>query len=182
MNQREGDGAELPEPAEIWVAVGTGGTVAGLVAGLALAGLRSRVVGVLVTDILPPSPHKLARMARATLRLLRRAAPGLPQPAIGAGDFELVRSQLGPGYGAATAAAHAAVASAAASGLGLETTYTGKCLAALIERARGGEPRGPLLFWNTYNAVDVETPAPAALDPRALPPALRGFATRAPVD
>jgi D-cysteine desulfhydrase len=37
---------ELPEPARIYVAVGTGGTVAGLAAGLSLAGVRSLVVGV----------------------------------------------------------------------------------------------------------------------------------------
>jgi len=172
---------ELPEPSEIWVAVGSGGTLAGLVAGLALAGLRSRVVGVLVTDLLPPSPRKLARMARATLRELRRAAPGLPQPMICASDFDFVRSQLGPGYGAATDAARAAVAAAAVHGLALETTYTGKCLAAVIEKAQRGDLRGPVLFWNTFNAVDVEKLAPAPLDPRALPRALRRFVAQRPV-
>jgi D-cysteine desulfhydrase len=172
---------ELPEPAEIWVAIGSGGSLAGLVAGVALAGLRSRVVGVLVTDILPPSPRKLARMARASLRLLRRAAPSLPRLAIDAQAFDCVRSQLGPGYGAPTEAARAAIAAAAACGIALETTYTGKCLAALVARARGVGLRGPALFWNTYNAVDVAPSAPAPLDPLALPPALRRFVTRAPI-
>jgi D-cysteine desulfhydrase len=174
---------QLPEPAELYVAVGTGGTLAGLVAGLALAGLRTRVVGVLVTDILPPSPRKLARMARSTLRELQRRLPGLPQPEIQESDFDFVRSQLGPGYGAVTPAARAAVAAAAAQGLEIETTYTGKCLAALIERTqRQGAPRGPILFWNTFNAVDVEKSAPAPLDPRALPRSLRRFLARGPVD
>ena len=50
----------LPEPESIYVAVGTGGTQAGLTLGLRLAGLRSRLLGVLVTDILPPSPTRLA--------------------------------------------------------------------------------------------------------------------------
>jgi len=174
---------QLPEPAELYVAVGSGGTHAGLVAGLALAGLRTRVVGVLVTDILPPSPRKLARMARSTLRELQRRLPGLPQPEIQESDFDFVRSQLGPGYGAVTPAARAAVAAAAAQGLEIETTYTGKCLAALIDRTRRqGAPRGPILFWNTFNAVDVEKSAPAPLDPRALPRSLRRFLARRPVD
>jgi D-cysteine desulfhydrase len=173
---------QLPEPAEIYVAVGSGGTHAGLVAGLALAGLRTRVVGVLVTDILPPSPRKLARMARGTLRELHRRLPRVPQPAFER-DFDFVRSQLGPGYGAATPAARAAVATAAGLGLETETTYTGKCLAAVIERLRGGvAPRGPILFWNTFNAVDVEKRAPAPLDPLALPRSLRRFLARRPVD
>jgi D-cysteine desulfhydrase len=167
---------ELPEPAELYVSVGTGGTHAGLVAGLALARLRTRVVGVLVTDILPPSPRKLARMARSAVERLRRWLPRLPQLAISDRDFDFVRSQLGAGYGAATDAASAAVATAAGHGLRLETTYTGKCLAALIERTRrGAGPRGPILFWNTFNAVDVEASAPAPLDPGALPPSLRRF-------
>ena len=173
---------ELPEPAELYVSVGTGGTLAGLVAGLALAGLRTRVVGVLVTDILPPSPRKLARMASSALRGLRRRLPRIPQAEFGAGDFEFVRSQLGAGYGAATEAARAAVAQAAGHGLRLETTYTGKCLAALIERTRARPPAGPVLFWNTFNAVDVEKGAPSPLDPGALPRSLRGLLARRPVD
>jgi D-cysteine desulfhydrase len=163
-----------PEPAEIWVAVGTGGTFAGLLAGCALAGLRSRVVGVLVTDILPPSERSLRRAALATVLRLRRLDPSVPEVRLAAADFELVRDQLGPGYGAPTPAAREAVAAAAACGLQLETTYTGKCLAALCERARRGAlAPGPVLFWNTYNAVDVAARAPAPLDPASLPPRFR---------
>jgi hypothetical protein len=57
----------LPAPREIYVPVGSGGTLAGLMLGARLAGLDTRVVGVLVTDLLPPSPARLARLARATL-------------------------------------------------------------------------------------------------------------------
>jgi D-cysteine desulfhydrase len=166
----------LPEPAEIYVPVGTGGTLAGLVAGLRLAGLPARVVGVRVSDILPPTRRGLARTARAVLRRLRRAHAGVPDAGVSLADFDLIHSQLGPGYGAPTPAGREAVAAAAESGLQLETTYTGKCLAAILERARRRElPRGPVLFWNTYNAVDVEARAPQPLDPAALPPRLRRF-------
>ncbi|MGW4284332.1 pyridoxal-phosphate dependent enzyme, partial [Nocardia sp. NPDC004750] len=41
---------ELPEPGHIVTAVGSGGTAAGLALGLRLAGLRTRVVGVVVND------------------------------------------------------------------------------------------------------------------------------------
>jgi hypothetical protein len=139
-------------------------------------------VGVLVTDILPPSPRKLARMASRALRGLHRRLPRIPWAQFGEGDFEFVRSQLGAGYGTATEAARAAVSQAAGHGLRLETTYTGKCLAALIERTRARPPAGPVLFWNTFNAVDVERSAPAPLDPAALPRSLRRFLTRPPAD
>ncbi|HSJ96737.1 MAG TPA: pyridoxal-phosphate dependent enzyme, partial [Myxococcota bacterium] len=67
----------LPAPAEIYVPVGSGGTLSGLVLGLALARLRARVVGVLVTDILPPGARRVTRLARATLARLRRLDPSL---------------------------------------------------------------------------------------------------------
>jgi len=170
LQVREG---ACPEPARVYVPVGTGGTLAGLVLGLRLAGLASRVVGVLVTDILPPSARGLARAANATLRRLRRADPSIPALAVRPGDFDLVRSRVGPGYGAPTPEAEAAVAAAAASGLALETTYTGKCLAEILARLADATPDAPWLFWNTYNAVDVAARAPRALDPAALPPDLR---------
>lgn len=164
----------MPAPAEIFVPVGTGGTLVGLVLGLALAGLDTRVVGVLTTDILAPSPRRLAAKSRAALRLLRRLDPAVPSRTFAANDFRLDRSELGEGYGASTDAARAALALAADQGLELETTYTAKCFAALIARAkRGALPSGPVLFWNTYNAVDLatRTPRPPTLD--ALPQHLR---------
>ena len=83
----------LPRSGSRWEAAAP---LAGLVAGLALAGLRSRVVGVLVTDILPPSPRRLARMARATLRELRRASPRLPRARDPRGRFRPRALAAGP--------------------------------------------------------------------------------------
>ncbi len=164
----------LPEPATIFVPVGTGGTMAGLWLGLRLAGLATRVVGVVVTDILPPSPSRLARAARATLRLLRRADPSVRGVEIRASDFPLVRDQLGAGYGAPTAAAQDAVAAAERLGLRLETTYTGKALAALRDALAGpDQPAAPVLFWNTYNGVDVAAAAPSGVTERDLPSGVR---------
>jgi D-cysteine desulfhydrase len=89
-------------------------------------------------------------------------------------DLELIGEHVGPGYGAATPEAQAAVTSAEEAGLRLETTYTGKCFAALRARAEAGRlGTGPVLFWNTYNAVDVEASAPRPLDAKRLPPPLQ---------
>jgi D-cysteine desulfhydrase len=160
----------LPAPATLFLPIGSGGSVAGVALGLRLAGLETRVVGVLATDILPPSPERLARLARAALRRLRRADPGLPELRFEARDFEVARDQLGPGYGAATPEAEAALAEAAAAGLRLEPTYSAKCFAELLARGRRGElPQGPVLFWNTFNGVEVKAPARSA---GALPPRL----------
>lgn len=166
----------LPEPGSVFVPVGTGGTLVGLVVGLRLAGLGSRATGVLVTDILPPGPRRLARAANATLALLRRADPTVPALRFAPDDFEVDDSQLGPGYGSPTAAGDAALAAADPLGLHLDRTYTGKCLAAILARARERALGSrPVLFWNTYNDVDVLARAPASPDPRKLPRAFRRF-------
>lgn len=166
---------EIPPPGEIVVPVGTGGTQVGLVIGLRLAGLPTPVVGALVTDILPPRPRRQLRAARRTLELLRRVEPAVPQPTLSQADFPLDASALGAGYGAATAEAREAVEVARAAGLALETTYTGKALALLRRRFRDGAAREPVLFWNTYNAVDVEATAPRRLSVESLPEAFRGL-------
>ncbi len=163
---------ELPVPAEVFLPVGSGGTFAGLVLGLKLAGLPTRVRGVLVTDILPPSPRRLASIARSSLRLLRRHSQTVRAVPIEAADFPLIRDQLGGGYGAPTDAAREALARAAEHGIQLETTYSAKCFAALL--ARGPEPPGgPILFWNTYNGIDVAAAAPRQPERGLLPLGIR---------
>lgn len=170
----------LPEPEQVYVPVGSGGTLAGLVLGLRLARLRTRALGVLVTDILPPSPASLARAARRTLALLRRADPSVPGLTIVPSDFSLITSELGPGYGAPTPAAREAVELAAGAGLSLDVTYAGKCLSAILNRARRQElGDGPILFWNTYNAVDIASAAPHRIGPEQLPRSIRRVLARA---
>ncbi len=164
---------ELPEPEEIFVAVGSGGTLAGLSLGLRLAGLGSRLVGVVVTDILPPTPSRLRRSARRSLARLRRADREVPDVTIPDAGISLCQRQLGDGYGAATDAAVSAVAWAAEHGFAAETTYTGKCLAEVLARAHEGRLPERALFWNTYNGIDVAQAAPRQPSLDALPARLR---------
>jgi D-cysteine desulfhydrase len=164
----------MPEPDAIFVPLGSGGTVAGLVLGLRLAGLRTRVVGVLVTDILPPSPRRLRALARATAR---RLAPEVTPPPLALDDFAIDRDFVGPAYGAPTEAAEAARALARElEDVALETTYTGKCLAALLARAAEPPWRDrTLLFWNTFSSVDPADALGPLPDWRTLPAAFHRF-------
>jgi D-cysteine desulfhydrase len=147
---------EMPEPDAIFVPLGSGGTVAGLMLGIQLAGLRSRVVGVVVTDILPPTARSLARLARATFTHLRRVAPKCPVVSVSETDVTLVTGYLGRGYGEPTPLAESARQQVAdLEGIPLETTYTAKCVAALLDLARQPPYRDQtLLFWNTYSSID----------------------------
>ena len=164
-------GGLLPEPAAIFVPLGSGGTVAGLLAGLRAGGLASRVVAVLVTDILPPSAGRLLRMARACLARLDPAARRI---VITAGDLAIERRFIGDAYGASTPEAEAAIRLAQQhEGIALEPTYTAKCLAALLHQGTTPELRGrPLLFWNTFSSVE---PSIAPSPPDSLPPPFRQF-------
>jgi 1-aminocyclopropane-1-carboxylate deaminase/D-cysteine desulfhydrase-like pyridoxal-dependent ACC family enzyme len=169
----------LPEPDWIFTPLGSGGTVAGLVLGLRLAGLRTRVAGVLVTDILPPSAGRLARLAGGSAALLRARCSAVPQLAIGAEDFHIVTGYLGASYGAPTDAGRAARdLTQQLEGVGLETTYTAKCMAALIDAVRTPAYRtSRVLFWHTYSSVDPGAHLGPLPDYRELPTVFHKFFT-----
>ena len=61
----------LPEPGHVVTAAGSGGTAAGLALGLRLAGLRTRVIGVIVNDTLPLRSQNIVTLANRTAALLR---------------------------------------------------------------------------------------------------------------
>jgi D-cysteine desulfhydrase len=149
-------GGAAPEPREIFVPLGSGGTAAGLLLGLRLAGLATRVVAVEVVPRPWVSPWLVARLATAAARLLAERGARVAALRFVASDLDTVRDQLGPGYGAPTPAAVEAVARAAGAGLTLETTYSGKALAALLARPSPG----PRLFWLTYARYRRDDVAP----------------------
>jgi D-cysteine desulfhydrase len=163
----------LPEPARVYVALGSGGSAAGLAAGLALGGLRTKVVAVLVTYRIPLPAVWATRLAQRALRLLVRAGADFDPRAVDvAGHLEIESRFVGPGYGVPTPAADRVVELAAGLEVAtLERTYTGKALAALAERERGS--REPVAFWNSYAGRLPVAPARVTRD--ALPPSFRSL-------
>jgi D-cysteine desulfhydrase len=138
---------EVPEPATVVVPIGSGGTAAGLALGLKLAGLRSRVFGVVVNDTFPLDAPVIARLANRTARLLvERGADGLPS--IVPADLVTRLDWLGATYGDPTPASTRMVAAAAEAELELEPVYTGKSLAAMADL--GDQLDGPVLWLNTH--------------------------------
>lgn len=173
---------ELPEPECIFVPLGSGGTAAGLVLGAKIVGLRSRVMAVLVTDIMAPTPQKLAKQAGTCLALLQKYVPHLRALRVRADDFTIVQGYVGACYGAPTDAGRRARDLAGnLEGVQLETTYSAKCLAALIDAAQRRQYRdAPVLFWNTYSSVNPRRQFPLP-DYTQLPPAFHRFFTGAAV-
>ncbi|MEU6928087.1 pyridoxal-phosphate dependent enzyme [Streptomyces sp. NPDC046385] len=143
---------ELPEPGWIVTAVGSGGTTAGLALGLRLAGLRTRVLGIVVNDTLRLDAPRLASLAARTHRLLRARGAELPPVRLDAGDIVTEYGWLGAGYAhPSEPGTRAARRAEAESALPLEPVYTGKALAALLDLdAAGRFGAGPVLFLNTF--------------------------------
>ncbi len=141
----------LPEPSHIVVALGSGGTSAGLALGLPLAGLRTRLVGVVVNDQLKLDARTTTRLGARSARLLRRRGAALPAAAPRPGEVTITRQFLGAGYGHATDEAERAREAALGEGLVLDPVYTAKAFAAVLALGRSGAlGDGPVLFLNTH--------------------------------
>jgi D-cysteine desulfhydrase len=143
----------LPEPDFVYVPYGSTGTASGLAIGLAAVGLRTCVVGVRVVPAEATSPARTRRVMEEAVSLLRELDAGFPLVKPESVALEVRDGFLGDGYAAATAESLEAVALAEANHIHIETTYTGKALAALVADARAGKLVGKTaLFWNTYNS------------------------------
>jgi 1-aminocyclopropane-1-carboxylate deaminase/D-cysteine desulfhydrase-like pyridoxal-dependent ACC family enzyme len=159
----------LPEPDRIFVALGTCSTAAGLAAGCALAGMRTRVSAVRVASPLFAQAATVRYFANDALRFLQRQDPGVPRIRIGFGDYDVVTNQLGDGYGHTTSQGLEALEWIAPR-VSLEPVYTAKALAACLDYCRrSARPGENVLYWHTANAA----PVPQAQDAGSLPPALR---------
>ncbi|MCS7285739.1 MAG: pyridoxal-phosphate dependent enzyme [Anaerolineae bacterium] len=159
------DTMNIPEPEAIFVAVGSCGTFAGLLLGARLANLKSRIIGVRVIEESIANRPKVARMVNRTVRFLRKLDPGVPPMELKPDEIILIGEYLGPGYAHPTPESSRAVElTAELEGLPLETTYTGKTMAALLDYARAN-PRSRLLFLDTF----AEKPSLKEGDYRLLP-------------
>jgi D-cysteine desulfhydrase len=155
------EAGEMPEPDLIVTALGSGGTVAGLAAGVASLGMRARVVGVTVAQP--------AWIVEAQARsMARRCAPRGTKGALA--HLEIDRRYLGPGYGHATDRAREAMVEGAKVGLALDLTYTAKAFAAALDRVDEGSVR-TILFWHTLSSAPMDpllcgAPEESAIDSR----------------
>ena len=141
----------LPSPERLYVANGTMATAVGISLGLALAGVRTEVQAVQVTEDFVSSPIRMQRLLEKTATLLHRYDPSIPADIWRAARYEFRTGYLGHGYAKTTDKAERALVIAREQlGLELEATYTGKAMAALLDDLddRGGD----VLFWNTYNS------------------------------
>jgi 1-aminocyclopropane-1-carboxylate deaminase/D-cysteine desulfhydrase-like pyridoxal-dependent ACC family enzyme len=168
----------MPEPDLCVVALGSGGTAAGLAAGFEAEGLETRVVGVCVAG--PPWVlHASAlRLARACAKQASGRSPGSPSRKLPLPERLTMDARfLGSGYGCATPEGDEATAVAERfAGILLDPTYTAKAFASALWHVRARQGR-VILYWHTLSSAPMQPLLADAPPEEAVPAKLRSLAT-----
>jgi L-cysteate sulfo-lyase len=138
------------DPTVIVVGTGSGGTHAGIVAGMVLAGHAARVQGISVSGPAPEREALVARLAGEALKLIDSSQTA--SAASIAQRVSVLDRYVGPGYGQPTDGMIEAVQLVARlEGILLDPVYTGKAMAGLIDLVRSGQltSRDTVVFWHT---------------------------------
>jgi 1-aminocyclopropane-1-carboxylate deaminase/D-cysteine desulfhydrase-like pyridoxal-dependent ACC family enzyme len=137
------------QPQAVFVAAGSGLTVAGLALAFKALDVPSRVVGISVQREAPQMVPLIVERANAAAQRL-----GL-DTRIDADDFDFSDRHIGAGYGVVSREAVEAIALAGrCEGLVLDPVYTGKALAGLLGQVCEGRwgGAGPLVFFHSGGA------------------------------
>jgi 1-aminocyclopropane-1-carboxylate deaminase/D-cysteine desulfhydrase-like pyridoxal-dependent ACC family enzyme len=124
----------IPE-AQVICAAGTGGTLAGLMAGFALAAPHLKPIGIDVGRLWHTFPASIAQVANQTCVQLGVASRFTPQ------QVPLIEGRfVGSGYGRPDPEAQRAIALLAhLEGIVLDPIYTGKAFSGMLDLAQSGE-------------------------------------------
>jgi 1-aminocyclopropane-1-carboxylate deaminase/D-cysteine desulfhydrase-like pyridoxal-dependent ACC family enzyme len=139
-------------PRAIVAATSSGGTQAGIIAGAALLGLHTHVIGVSADD----PAASLARMVGDLLDGMAARLGAKPASLHRDRPVEVDDGFVGGGYGLPTAeSAEALELVARTEGILLDPVYTAKAMAGLVARVRAGAfaPDETVLFWHTGGQV-----------------------------
>ena len=145
---------QIPPPDVIVHSSSSGGTQAGLVAGCALAGVRTKVLGVSADE---PAPALTDTIRGLLAGLTELIAPADVTP-LDTAEIDVDDRFVGAGYGAATPESREAIDLVARTeAIFLDHTYTAKAMAGLFARVRSGafNDDATVLFWHTGGQVGL---------------------------
>ena len=145
---------QMPAPDVIVHATSSGGTLAGIVAGCALHGVSTRIVGVSADDPAAEIKETVGRIVDGVGELLLAPGAEIPTPR----PFIVDDTFVGDGYGVPSDASREAQSLMARNeAIFVDHTYTAKALAALIAYVRADRFRDDetVLFWHTGGQVGI---------------------------
>jgi 1-aminocyclopropane-1-carboxylate deaminase/D-cysteine desulfhydrase-like pyridoxal-dependent ACC family enzyme len=162
---------DTPAPDRLYVANGTMGTAAGLALGLAMAGLPTEVQAVRVTHEMIANRVAMRRLIYKTAAMMRRLDRTIPDDIEKRVRLSFRDEFFAGGYAKSNVATNSAIEFARDNlGVTLDSTYSGKAMAALLHDAAQPELGGKtMLFWNTYNSRALPVTAKAPDDVSQLP-------------
>lgn len=134
---------------ETVVAVGSGGTYAGLAIGLKQYGVTTNLRGIAVDK---------ENFTDKVLAISNQATKAYGLPLLDEEDVTLNYQYIGEGYGIPTAGSFEAIKLLATQeGILLDPVYSGKAMAGLIDQIRSGvcHPSQNILFWHTGGAPSL---------------------------
>ncbi len=142
--------AEQIQPDVIYIPMGTGGTHAGLLVGLKLAGLKTRSEAIRVVE---PAFRNKSHIKKLCSDLCTKLSI---DPVVEDSDIIIRDEFFGENYGIPTPEGQDAVELfQSEENVYLENTYTGKTAAALLRDLQSGRLGGEtVLYWNTLNSLD----------------------------
>jgi 1-aminocyclopropane-1-carboxylate deaminase/D-cysteine desulfhydrase-like pyridoxal-dependent ACC family enzyme len=162
----------LPLPDIVVVPLGSGGTAAGLLAGFAIHGVRSKILAIRIVPALLAGAERTVALAKGTAaKLGERVSWKMMRE-----NLEVDPRYLGAGYGYPTPWGTRATELASGEGLMLEPTYTAKAFAAALDRVGRGESKR-VLFWHTFSSAPLEPLLAGAPAGEELPSPLRALFT-----
>jgi 1-aminocyclopropane-1-carboxylate deaminase/D-cysteine desulfhydrase-like pyridoxal-dependent ACC family enzyme len=181
--------AQLLDAAQVWktppdvifVAMGSGSTVLGLLLGIHLMGWSTKVVGVADQDksyltrwlvnrqpSLPFVEGNVAKLARSTVEWLHAVRfPGISPDALRVMQriFLPDSTSWEPGYGLIERADGEWAKELKEAGLSLDPVFTLKAWRSLLTMSQAGALKDKkVLFWNTYNSFDFTPPLLSSLE------------------
>jgi 1-aminocyclopropane-1-carboxylate deaminase/D-cysteine desulfhydrase-like pyridoxal-dependent ACC family enzyme len=154
---RQMEAGVLPEPDAVVVALGSGGTAAGLAIGLAAAGVTARVIAVRVVPRALVNQASLGALIARTVRHLRELDERFPDVAnVARSHLVIDHDEYGAGYGEPSATGQNAQRLAhELAGVELEPTYTAKAFASVLRHAKGSLEKRRILYVHTLSGADL---------------------------
>lgn len=147
---------DMPTPSHIFVPCGSGATVAGMLLGCKLMGLKTRIVAVAIE---PQNENFIVNTINnlfiQTNRFLSNLDNSIPLLSYNDKDLTLSYDFAGPSYGIFTQEGKEAFRLLKEiEDISLDGTYSAKSFAALLEQSQSLPKDAAVLFWNTYCGLD----------------------------
>jgi len=163
----------MPEPDYLFITAGSLGTLCGLWLGCRLANLKTKVIGVNVSGA---TTQKAAALINRIVQYIRQSEPEFPEPSVKDADLTILQDFRGERYAQFTKEGKEAILLMhSLEKIKLDGTYTGKTLAGILDYIKRNHLEDKVvLFWNTYNSVDLSQIA-ASVDYRKLPAAFHKY-------